>query len=209
MHLQNIKNARTKVLGVLFVACLLTPFAVAGESQSTRKVELRLYSEPEAYRVYEAILPENRAYTDAVSVLIRGKTISYAPDCLSPDLHYKAPVDEAVADYRRVNRSSLMLERLFNVGKPYEILWESEFSGTPPGLRNSSRWHQYLLGHPHFPGFIELSGVGFSKDKIIAVVYMVRNCGIMCSGGDLIVLRKHDGEWKPLNIRGLRCFWKS
>lgn len=210
VHLQPFKDVRRRSVGRLLAALLLIiPILAEEPSPLKRRNESGLYSEKEAYRVYEAILPENRAYSDAVSVLIRGKTISYSPDCLTPASQYNSLVDSAIADYARVNRSRRHLAPLLNVEKTYEILPESEFSGTPLRLRNSSRWRQYLLGHPGFPGFVELSAVGFSHDKTIAVVYMVRNCGPMCSGGDLIVLRKIGGAWKPLNIRGLRCFWKS
>lgn len=191
-------------LGIVLGACLVFPY-----HSRTVQAALRPYHEAEAYRVYEAILPENRAYTDAVSALIRGKTISYDADCLQPDVRYRARVTAAIADYKRENRSSAELEPLFHLSKSYEILPESEFIGPPIRLRNSSRWRQYLLRHPNFPGFIELSQVGFNKDKTIAVVYMVRNCGVMCSGGDLIVLGKESGRWRSLDMPGLLCFWKS
>lgn len=185
-------------------ACLVFP----SESR-TVQVAPPPYLESEAYRVYEAILPENPAYSDAVSALIRGKTISYDPDCLQPDVRYRASVNAAIGDYKRRNRSRVGVQPLFHLRKSYEILPESEFIGTPIWLRNSSRWHQYLLGHPNFPGFIELSQVGFNQDKTMAVVYMVHNCGPMCSGGDLIVLGKEGGRWRSLDMPGLRCFWKS
>jgi hypothetical protein len=196
--------ARVTGLGIVLGACLVLPYG-----SRTVQAALRPYLEPEAYRVYEAILPENPAYTDAVSALIRGKTISYDPDCLQPDVRYRASATAAIADYKRRNRSSVELQPLFHLTKSYEILPESEFIGTPIRPRNSSPWRQYLLRHPNFPGFIEFSQVGFNKDKTIAVVYMVHNCGVMCSGGDVIVLGKKGGRWRSLDMRGFVCFWKS
>ncbi len=61
-------------------------------------------------------------------------------------------------------------------------------------------------GNRNFPGIIELSAVGFSKDKTKAVVYMARNCSPICSGGDLMVLQKHADVWKPGRTT---CWWKS
>lgn len=203
MRLQYLRIAISKGRSIVFAASLLSSPSV-GETVSRPKAE---YAEPEAYRVYEAILPENRAYRDASLVLIRGRTVFYPSDCLTPNLEREPLVEAAIADYKRVNRLSLKLARLLQIQKKYEVLSEAEFSGIPISLRDSTRWRRHRVDHPNFPGFIELSGVGFSKDKTVAIVYIVKNCGPLCSAGHLIVLQKRAGEWTPM--RGLGCFWNS
>jgi hypothetical protein len=176
-----------------------------GASQATD----RPYMDAEAYRVYEAVMLHNRAYVDAESVLIKARSVSYSASCLKLPSEGASLIRQAVGNYSKVNRQSLELTRLFRLDKPYELLPESEFAGSLPQLKNSSRWRQYILGHPHFPGFIEFSGVGFSKDKTIAVVYMTRDCGALCASGDLIVLSRQASGWVPLDAPGFRCYWKS
>jgi hypothetical protein len=88
------RTGTVTAFGIVLGAYLVFPY----ESR-TAQAALRPYLEPEAYRVYDAILPENPAYADAVSTLIRGKTISYDPDCLRPDVRYRAHVTAAIADF--------------------------------------------------------------------------------------------------------------
>jgi len=171
----------------------------------------KVYTDAEAYRVYAVILRENRAYTEAASVIIRQKTVPYSPlppgDCVKPSPEYSALVALALGDYERVNRSRWNLSRLFTVDKPYELAPETEFAGR--FWRPSSALGRYMRNHQNFPGIVELSAVGFNPEKTIAVVSMNDNCGPMCSGGDMKVLRKEGGQWRQLIAEGLGCFWKS
>lgn len=58
-------------------------------------------------------------------------------------------------------------------------------------------------------GWIELSAVGFSADKSIAIVYMGHHYGNLGGKGEFHVLQKRGGVWMPLEWKGAACMWMS
>lgn len=195
--------------------------AITGLVGSTRALSypfssnaIKIYADPEAYQVYAAAVRENLAYREATStVMIREGTIADSPaltkDCLHPGPKYQNLVNPALADYQQLNRSRWKLARLFPIDKPYQLVSETEFAGRFWKL--SSDLGEYMRQHQNNPGIVELSAIGFNPARTIAVIRMNYNCGPMCRGssGDLLVLQKQGGQWKPLIGRRLRCFWIS
>jgi hypothetical protein len=164
--------------------------------RSTPQQQAKPYQDLEAYRVYSAILPRFTGHVDsAETLLIRGQTISYSSKCLDPSPSQKNFVDSAIANYDRVNRSLWKLERHFELKKPYELVSETDFN--------------YRARTAEFPGFIELSAIGFNSSKTIAVVYIASFCREnFCRAGNLIVARKQGERWRDLHDPGLFCWWK-
>lgn len=169
---------------------------------------IRVYSEPEAYRVYAAILPENLAYKrSTATVIIREETRSNLERCFSPHLLHDALVGSAIAEYRRLSRSPWKLARFFPISKPYELAPETDFAGF--WWKPSSPLGEYIRSHPEFPGIIELSAVGFNREKTIAVVYMGYKREVLSSGWYVQILRKQNGHWRQIIGQGLGCLGKS
>ena len=170
---------------------------------------IRVYSDPEAYRVYAAILPDNPGYKYSSSTLIirEGTRYYYSDSCFEPGTKYEALVDSAIADYRRVNRVPWKLARLFPISKPYQFAPESDFAGFM--WKTASPLGEYIRNHPDFAGYIELSAVGFNQAKTVAVVYTAYKGAGLSAGWDVVILRKEKGDWKELIGRGLGCFAKS
>lgn len=150
------------------------------------------YDDPEAYRVYSAILPRFISYFDSAETLfIRSKTTSYSSQCLDPNPLQKKLIGSAIADYSRVNRFPWQLKRHFEWKKPYELIPQTG----------------YQARSAEFPGFIELSAVGFNPSKTIAVVYVVSHCFPYCFAGVLVVARKEDEQWRNISDPRLFCGW--
>lgn len=152
------------------------------------------YEDSEAYRVYSAILPRFVGYVDSPGTLfLRAQTISYSSKCLRPNPSQRNLIGSAIAEYNRLNRSPWTLERQFELKNAYELVPESDFEGR---ARNAD-----------FPGFIELSAVGFNYSKTIAVVYVTFYCRAYCFAGNLVVARKEGDQWKEVRDPGLFCGW--
>ena len=121
------------------------------------------------------------------------ETVSYQM-CLAPDTVSKQILGPAIADYIKVNQKRWLLQRQFQIEKPYELAPTNQLSNVL----------QTQAG-----GLIEVSAVGFNDPKTVAVVYMGHHCGGLCGGGEFHVLQKKDGKWQPLIWNGTTCAWAS
>lgn len=110
------------------------------------------------------------------------------PCVLAPEAEREAYLS-AMTDYRRNNEVATRLERGLDLPRPYELVDVSELVGK----RKSERWG--FAGRNGAYGVYELSAVGFSSDKTLAVVYVGYDCP-WCSRWALHVLKKTDGKWK-------------
>jgi hypothetical protein len=154
------------------------------------------YAVPEAYEVYSILLPQDWMwrYAHADTLVLRTETESYKM-CLDPDTASKQILGPAISDYNRVNQKRWLLQRQFQIEKPYELAPASQLST--------------LLRTGAAPGWIEVSAVGFNDVKTVAVVYIGHHCGSLCGGGEFHVLQKKDGKWQPLKWNGMSCAWAS
>lgn len=153
--------------------------------------DISLYSEPEAYAVYSAIVPAEWAAGDTPgkTLVIRAETVPYK-NCLVIDGPSKSTVGPAASDYDKRNVQTMLLQPKFRIDLPYTMVP----AGKLQAASDSASW-------------IELSAVGFNAAKTIAVVYMGHNCPGLCGAGTFHVLRKKDGKWQPLQWNGGSCAW--
>lgn len=170
----------------------------------------RNYEEPEAYRVYSSIFPKEWAWQEARAntLVIRVETVPYTM-CIEPDKESEKIIGNAIADYKAVNQHKWLLQRQFDIEKPYELISGEEIDITfKSGGRDG--WEAFYERHPDSGGWMELSAVGFNTSKTIAVVYAGHHCGWLCGGGTFHVLRKTNGRWLPLQLKGGSfCSWAS
>lgn len=184
--------------------------SVGAFSQETHPTKpAQAYLVPEAYEVYSAILPDQWTWRDAKAsaLVIRAETVSHEM-CLKPDAKSAELLDPAIADFVKVNSTPSVLQQMFNISKPYELI-DSETLMAPFKAAGVNGWKSFNAIHPNSAGWIELSAVGFIEDKSIAVVYVGHSCGGLCGGGGFTVLRKIGGIWKPLKWKGGACSWAS
>jgi len=164
------------------------------------------YEDADAYEVYAAILPSEwpLRVAHAKQLVIRRETKSYQM-CLRPDIELQERVGPAISDYVELNKKAWLLQARLSFEKPYQFLEADKFSA----LLSQGGWARYNREYPESGGLIELSAVGFNRDKTVAVVYMGHSCGMLCGGGTFHVLEKKDGKWKPLEWKGAWCSWVS
>lgn len=177
---------RRSVFGVL--AGLVCLSVALGQ----KKAAPRPYEVDEAYRVYEAILPNEESYGFAKSTLViqletgpqHGSTYS----CLSDEARRKFRA--ASADFAAVNETEWRLLPKFNLHRPYKLI-------------GSDSIHRLDSGEQGSAGYIVLSAVGFNRAKTLAVVFSESSCGGLCGSFNFHLLQKVKGEWKE--VSGVTC----
>lgn len=164
--------------------------------------EPNVYEVDDAYDVYSVLLPHEESFEFAKGTLvIRQETVSN-PDkasvpCVTADAARR--FKDAIADYNGVNRSQWLLQRRFQIDKPYEIV----SSDTISLVFKEADWDTFYARYPKSGGYIVMSAVGFDKDRTLAVVYTGSSCGGLCGRWGLHLLRKLEGKWKV--VPGVTC----
>jgi hypothetical protein len=182
------------------ILLLLAFFPVMSQTAPTS------YEDADAYEVYAAILPSEwpLRVAHAKQLVIRRETKPYRM-CLRPDAETQSKVGPAISDYVKQNEKEWQLQPRLSFEKPYQFLEADKFST----VLSQGGWDKYYSKYPESGGLIELSAVGFNRDKTVAVVYMGHSCGMLCGGGTFHVLEKTDGRWKALEWKGAWCSWVS
>lgn len=169
----------------------------------------KAYDVHEAYEVYAAVFPNEWTWKDAHSpaLLIRMETVAYGM-CIRPEKESEDVLGPVIANYTEVNRKNWLLQRNFDIEKPYDLVPEKDIHHV---LENDSvaGWRPPGEAHRKYVGSLEVSAVGFNSDKTVAVVYVGHHCGSLCGGGGFHVLEKKDGKWQPLKWKGSTCSWDS
>lgn len=185
----------------IFVSCVAV---AAGQKESVPQP----YDLDEAYRVYEAIIPNEESYSFAKGTLvIQSETDSLGGNthgCLSDDAARKFKA--AAADFATVSSKSWTLQSKFRLSKPYQLVpstaIQQYFKEQGP-----LGWSKYYKEHPESGGFITLSAVGFNKAKNLAIVHAGSSCGGLCGSWRFHLLEKIEGKWKE--SAGVTCFAAS
>jgi hypothetical protein len=148
------------------------------------------YTVSEAYAVYASILGgESPVGGGALSL----ETEPYQM-CLKPKDELDTSIREAMVDYIRVNRKSLILLpglfQVFPVAESYRLVRKQELKSD--ALGRSLR---------------TFSAVGFNRDRTVALAYY-EHSGNRTGSGAILVLHKVDGKWMELAQRAM-CRWIS
>jgi hypothetical protein len=192
-----------KLVGAFLLFTVLVIFRVNGVTGGTA------YDDAEAYRVYSAILPNEWSWRDAKAstLVIRVETAPFTM-CIEPDKESEKIFGSAIKDYEKINKKRWLLQRRFEIEKPYELISSEEIATTFSSRLEDGGWGAFYERHPDSGGWIELSAVGFNSSKTIAVPYAGHHCHLLCGGGTFHFLRKADGRWLPLQLKGGRfCSW--
>ncbi len=175
-----------------------------GHAQSNED-QARDYVDEEGYKVYSTIIP--RDPTDpGQTLVIEAQTFSFAM-CLAPEGESAPILEPAIANYQDLARRRWHLIRKFSLSKPYTLVEKRDLDGYFE--KGSGGWEGFYSRYPKSGGYFFLSPVGFNSSKDVAVVAMTHSCGPLCADGKFSVLRKKDGEWKPLDWKGSRCVWAA
>ena len=166
------------------------------------------YDDQDAYQVYASILPSTEP-------LVLGPVTTTYELCLVPlDDQAETVLRPALNDYLKQNSTRWRLRENLVRSRPATVLSIQEIEATfqkgTLGPDSEEGWEKFSQRHPTYPGWIEVSAVGFNHDKTIAVVYMAYHCGEQCGGGEFRALEKKNGKWQLLTGKGRwnHCAWQ-
>lgn len=185
----------------LVVAFLCWSSIVVAEQPSA---PLKAYEVEDAYKIYSLLIPGEESYGFAKGTLvIQAGTVpnrDVTESCIAPEA--VSPFKDAIADYRRVNSERWLLQRRFEIEKPYEIVSSDDI-----GVSSPNYWKNFYKRYPGSGGFVIMSAVGFNHEKTRAIVYTGSSCGGLCGLWRFHLLEKKDGKWTV--IPGIRCVTMS
>jgi len=190
-------------------AIMLFPATVYPEHGKERTVSQRVAEEAEekdSYAIYSMLLRTELGPTWKITTWTinretqtfpsLGPRPHYIRQCLSVSRTQEGIYAPLIDDYLAKNNGKHPLKRKFDLPR-YELV---DFGRTPATSSSS------------FPAsvILEVSAVGFSRDRTRALVYVGHHCGGLCGGGRYHVLVKADSEWQvDREYRGMSCLWAS
>jgi hypothetical protein len=198
------RNTRLLALTFTFLAVLTPRIATHAQSGGTGG-----YSVEEAYQIYDLLIPQEESYRFAKGALvIQMETVAQlegtegglptGPEaCLFPSA--ASQFKDAIADYNRLNRKTWLLQKDFQIGKPYEIVP----SDTLKAIFKEGGWDGFHKRYPDSGGYLIMSAVGLNREKTRAIVYTGSSCGNLCGRWGFHILEKVDGKWKE--VPGVGC----
>lgn len=151
----------------------------------------------EDYAVYSAVLRdhvERRTPEDNGDLIIYEVTRS-AEDYIPPMWEVRAPFkqvsDETVAHFNSREKNHCHLRSQLDRAIPYRIVSTEDLEK----IFRRGDWPAFSREYPKSFGFWRLSPVGYNTRGTEALVVVEHNCGGLCGGGELILLKKDDGRW--------------
>jgi hypothetical protein len=199
------RHTITVATSALFFVCLVLHAQTNLYSQT-----FLACNNPEAYKVYESLLPTDWTATVAQArrLLLQAQNGSTLDFCLKPDPESAALLQPVFDSFVTLSKTIWLLHPNFKLSIPYESASSEDLQAFfKPG---GTGWEGLAKRYPDSAhSYIVLSPVAFNADKTIAVVNMGHSCGNLCGGGTSYVLEKKDGIWRSMRWRGTSCAWAS
>lgn len=190
------------IVGFAFITFL---FIYRNNQSQSLPISLSDFStseETEEYAVYSALLEKLFVKDDVKLLVIRKQTlfsinnyfIRTAVEESFSDMKklFSSVSEDAFRDYRIKNQYPSILSSKFILSVKYVFTDEFEFNKDKDAAWIASFFEKY----PDARGIIQLSKIGFNKDRTEAFVFAEFICSPLCSGGNNILLEKNSGVWK-------------
>ena len=181
----------------LFLGLIVSVFGVV-TAISQEPSAAQPYESPDAYKIYSLLLPHEESYGFANGgLIIQQETEAEYPPvegaCLSSDVAKR--FKDAISDYRRVRETTWLLQRRFEIEKPYEIVTRDRIALVLKSERDLN-----IERYPSSGGYIFMSAVGFNKNKTLAIVFAGSRCGGLCGSARFHFLQKVGEKWKEVPV---------
>ena len=170
----------------LFIFSLLT--ATGGSQVSAHP---QPYNIAEAYKIYSLLIPREPSYAFGKDkVLIREEAVEGGSPCLTTSAAKKFA--DAVVAFNRLRQKKWVLQPRFQLDKPYKLIGPEEIKALPDYPPQSAA-----------ASYVEMSTVGFNRDKTQAVLFMGSPCGGLCGEWRFHLFEKVHGKWQE--VPGVSC----
>ena len=163
------------------------------------------YEEPEAYRVYAAVLPIDGWYWEGSGTILILREIPPSQWTGSPrevlqgtGTTFAAEMEPVFKSFEDVNRAPKQLNSELNLHRAHQYVGRAELNAAfTKGNESAKRdqWEGFRQVFPNAAGYLMVSGVGFNADKTLALVYLEHHCGKDCGGAHFYVLQRREGVW--------------
>jgi hypothetical protein len=197
-----------------FAFTLLVPLATRGHAdqpptpqskqESANQLGLPVAEEKDSYEIYSLLLrSEMPPQWNITAWAITQRTQTYPHHlqtngffgtCLDPAQNQRAIYLPLIENYVLRNKTSLMLERRFDLPQ-YELV-------APDVYRLAVPFKTSVIFH--------VSVVAFNPARTRALVYVGHHCGSLCGTGRYHFLVRKDGQWqRDQEYLGITCVWAS
>jgi hypothetical protein len=206
------KSGETKWRAVALIAALaaaaslmILPTSHVSTAAAQEAEAPAFYEDQDAYEIYRLLIPHEESYEFGKgTIVIREETVpgpAESGGCFSGETASK--FKDAIGDFKRMNAKRWLLQRLFQIERPYELVSTEEIETAFGEKGTREGWEDFNARHPDSGGYFVMSAVGFNQDKTLAVVYTGSTCGGLCGRWSFHLLRKVDAKWKTLP--GVHC----
>jgi len=169
--------------------------------------------DPEAYKVYAALLPEEWTVQAAhAKTLVFQAETTTEKACVPSGPSLETDWLPVMQDFKSANATPKFLRADVDLGVPYVVVASADIEATLRSSKTSETfgWDGFYKKFPDSGGYMMVSVVGFDAQKQRAIVYMAHSCGGLCGGGTYHFLEKSGGVWRRARAAGItNCAWAS
>ena len=164
------------------------------------------YEEPEAYKVYSAVLPIDGWYWEGQGTILIVREIPPLEWAIRSPREvlkgsgtvFEAEMEPVFKSFEEANRAPKLLSSDVDLHRPHRFVGNAELNaafekGNASGKHDA--WEGFRQEFPNSSGYLILSGVGFNAGKTLALVYVEHRCGNGCGGARYYVLQRREGVW--------------
>jgi hypothetical protein len=174
----------------------------------------RELTDPEAYRVYAALLPDEWTVQSAhaETLVFEEETSMSGPCSLPSGGALETEWRDVLDDFRQRNATPMRLRPGMALGIPYLVVSRASLQAlfATVGEERAGGWTTFYDMYPRSGGYMTISAVGFNVQKTRAMVYIGHSCGNLCGGGTYHFLEKSSRGWREVKLRDVTsCAWAS
>lgn len=115
----------------------------------------------------------------------------YWIDKFTEELRDRDVGDDVVRAWREVNRSTVQLQRKFELSYEYFLVPRAELDKFDP----DNFFGEFYKKYPDSNGLISVSRIGFDEAETTALIHVIHSYGTLGANYYFILLKKSDGEW--------------
>src|SRR5262249_22310511 len=154
----------------------------------------------EEYAVYSTVINENSPHERFKLLVIQDRTGMHGESdehlinvCQSLTRRMPSLEKETLADFQAKSKRPYPLRPTLELKVPYKLISEKElgeFFG-----KEYIKWDSFYEKYPQSQGVMELSRVGFNRNRTQALVYRGNQSDGLAGAGGFVLLTKENGLW--------------